>query len=254
MMSKFVQALRRLITSRNEKNERLLEEARSLSLGVETRARRLYDSTMAEPPNEPDDRDLSSILRSACEFLDSIEERESVYETENQTERTLEQAYKLALEVRVRASELVGSPAHQTTLEEDNLISMLESTRYILDRLVKRHEAPKPFPDENTVTSFAKEVIRVRDSVLQAKLSDLSFGPDWLEGLYVKLGQVLEENGIVEINDTGRFDYDRQRILEVRPTDNPEQDEHVHSTVRPGYLVDKKILRPQEVIVYSYER
>ena len=251
--SEFVQALRRLITGRNENQKRLLQEARSLSLGVEERVRRLHDSALAEPSNEPDDRDLASILRSACELLDDIEEHNGGCETEDQPDQILRRAYELALELRVSASKLAGLSADQTVTEKNDLISSLESARRLLGRSVNEQpQVPIPSSDDDA-SALAKEVIRIRDLVLQAKLSGRGVGPDWLDGLYAKLGKVLTDNGIVEIDDYGRFDHDRQRVLEVRTTRDPEQDEVVHSTVRPGYLMGGTVLRPQEVIIYVHD-
>jgi molecular chaperone GrpE (heat shock protein) len=39
--------------------------------------------------------------------------------------------------------------------------------------------------------------------------------------------------------------------METKPTDDANLDGLVSSTLRPGYLFDGKLIRPQEVIVYK---
>ena len=46
-------------------------------------------------------------------------------------------------------------------------------------------------------------------------------------------------------------DYERQMVVETHPTDDPPQNDHVYSTVRPRYLFHDQLVRPQEVIIYT---
>ncbi len=54
--------------------------------------------------------------------------------------------------------------------------------------------------------------------------------------------------------DEGLFDDARQEIIETRATDDPSLDEHVCQTIRPGYALGERVLRAQQVVVYTLER
>jgi len=72
-----------------------------------------------------------------------------------------------------------------------------------------------------------------------------------MEELYRKLGQVLEKGEVVPLEDVGPYDYMKQKIMSTCPVDNPDKNNFVQSTVRPGYMYRDRLIRPQEVIVYS---
>jgi molecular chaperone GrpE (heat shock protein) len=67
------------------------------------------------------------------------------------------------------------------------------------------------------------------------------------------LGKVLEKEGVTPFEDVGSFDCERQQVVDTRPTDDPEQDNLVCATVRPGYRFREQLVRPQEVVVYTFD-
>jgi molecular chaperone GrpE (heat shock protein) len=65
--------------------------------------------------------------------------------------------------------------------------------------------------------------------------------------------QLLDEQGVTPLESDDAFDNQYQEVVHVEPTADPEQDERIKSTVRPGYVYAGKLIRPQQVIVYQYE-
>jgi molecular chaperone GrpE (heat shock protein) len=254
-MLRFLQAPYHRILRGAGKEEQLFREVKGLSLRAEADIRRLLGLAPTNPSIDLD-REVVEILQSVCMLVENVEEHEVVSPAPDHS-HALQEAHELAVQARVRALELCGTPHEQESTQED-IIATLTSTCQLLDRLVEEQYKPIPQPkvevsDGLTPSSCARGLITVRDSVLQAKVSNQSLDPSMLEGLYLKLGEILKDERITEIDESGRFDYDRQKILQVRTTDDPEQDEHVYSTVRPGYMIEGELLRPQEVIVYSYQ-
>jgi molecular chaperone GrpE (heat shock protein) len=253
-MLRLLQALYRRILRDAGTQEQSLAEVKELSLRAEADVRRLRGLAPTDPSKDPD-RDVVEILQSVCVLVENIEEQEDVSQPSDDS-HAMRKAHELAVQARARALKLSDAPHEQEPNQED-IVSALTSTCRLLDGLIEEQnkrmaEQTVDVSDGSALSSCARGLIAVRDSVLQAKVSDQSLDPSMLEGLYLKLGEVLEDEGITEIDEKGRFDYNRQKILQVRTTDNPEQDEHVFSTVRPGYMVEGELLRPQEVIVYSY--
>jgi molecular chaperone GrpE (heat shock protein) len=103
------------------------------------------------------------------------------------------------------------------------------------------------------ISSAAKELIKLRDWVLLAKSGEIASPASVLEGLYRKLGQLLQKEGVTALEAAGPFDEERQQIIETQPTEDPSQDNVVCDTVRPGYLFNGQLVRPQEVILYTYD-
>jgi AcrR family transcriptional regulator len=99
----------------------------------------------------------------------------------------------------------------------------------------------------------AQELIRLRDWVLLAKSgeSDNQASPKVLDAIYKQLGKILEKEGITPLEETGSFNYERQQVISTEATDDPEKDDLICDTIRPGYLFKEILFRPQEVIVYK---
>ena len=197
----------------------------------------------------------------------------------------LKEAMPLALEVEEQVRHLSGLPAH--TAETSDVTTVLRSTRLLLERLVQQQtrsaeleerspqeeqivakvlsEPPKHVPETppeplaqdivikaSEPSQTALELIKLRDYVLMANPDELAVAHRILESLYRKLGQMLEKEGLTPLEMTGAFNYEQQQVVETQGTNDPSLDEIVSSTVRPGYLFNQKLVRPQEVIVYTY--
>ena len=192
--------------------------------------------------------------------------------------REKRQAQQLALEAETYVRQLNGLT---TTTEEGEIISVLNSTCLLLRRLVERGEFSQPSsnvsdeviptPTEETpqpstastsvppieseaeLSNAIKELIKLRDWVLLAKKTKTEGSPEVLSAIYQKLGQILEQEGVRAIEETGSFNYERQQIIATQVTNDPEQDDCIYDTIRPGYLFQGKLIRPQEAIVYTFQ-
>jgi molecular chaperone GrpE (heat shock protein) len=63
--------------------------------------------------------------------------------------------------------------------------------------------------------------------------------------------KVLEKEGVTSLEENDKFDYERQQIVSTKVTDDPQKNDIVAETVRPGYIFNGSIIRPQEVIIYT---
>jgi molecular chaperone GrpE (heat shock protein) len=105
-------------------------------------------------------------------------------------------------------------------------------------------------------STTAQELIKLRDWILLANSSNREENASnkILDTIYERLGNILEREGIVSLCETGRFDYEIHKIVSTRCTEDPEQDDSICDIVRPGYIFKGLLIRPQEVIVYGYEK
>lgn len=165
------------------------------------------------PPVDLNDRDTIAILKSICLLL----ERFQTYpELLNLTEDTLVQPIKT-----------IESPPVPKTVREIS---------------------------EEKPSATAQELIKLRDWVLLAKHGDgeEKASEGVLDGIYERLGGILEKEGIIAFQAVGKFNYERQKIVSTQVTDDSSQEDLIYDTVRPGYLFNEILIRPQEVIVYTY--
>ena len=197
---------------------------------------------------------------------------------------------ELAQRAQTTARELNKLPASATASQE-NLVEMLQSTNALLARLAEQQtnapvvtppsekissqekgssnpeqsESPvvpsKPVQPEppvvphvekgQSLSATAKELIKLSDWVLLAKQGGTTVQPEALEEIYRRLTAVLSKEGVTPLDVSGPCDYERQMVVGTQPTDDPAQNDHVYTTVRPGYLFHDQLIRPQEVIIYA---
>jgi len=194
-------------------------EAQDLALQVEAKVRRLSRLTQQPPDTTPSD--LISVLKSTCSLLD----------------RLVEHAEDSGVDTQAgRASAAVARSVEATSSRPPSIPQA-------------RHRLPKPEPE---LGEIEKEVIKLRDWVsLATSPGGGGASRELMEELYRKLGQVLEKGEVVPLEDVGPYDYMKQKIMSTCPVDNPDKNNFVQSTVRPGYMYRGRLIRPQEVIVYS---
>lgn len=117
---------------------------------------------------------------------------------------------------------------------------------------------PQPVPaaageTEPTITQTARLLMKLRDKVLLSISGDTPPSADLLDAVYRELGRALECESVTPVEDDGTFDYNRHSVVETRPTGDPEQNNRICGTVRPGYLFNGRLVRAQEVVVYSFD-
>jgi hypothetical protein len=194
------------------------------------------------------------------------------------------QAEQLALQAEMIVRELSGLPSVNS--DDRDIISVLNSIGLLLKRFQERpellnpkeipitqpHEVikteeVKPPPESPPVSQIvretpdekpsatAEELIRLRDWVLLANSGEgkdeEKASPKVLDAIYKQLGKILQKEGITALEETGSFNYERHQVVSTQPTDDPQKEDLICDTVRPGYFSHDSLIRPQEVIVYQ---
>jgi hypothetical protein len=188
------------------------------------------------------------------------------------------EAEELALRAEIAVRELSGLPP--VDLDERDAIAILKSICLLLERfqtypkLLNRQEVDlDPVEIHHSIDSqpvcdtskeifdlkpstTAQELIKLRDWVLLANSSEIreNVSNKVLDAIYERLGSILENEGVASLHEIGKFDYEIHKIVSTRSTEDPEEDDLICDVVRPGYLFNGLLIRPQEVIVYSYEK
>lgn len=106
---------------------------------------------------------------------------------------------------------------------------------------------------------FINSFISLRDSILlkeglcSGKEDEVSVQLHKLLSLLLKETYSLAEKNDMEVIDLkGLYNSDLQVVTDIIPTDKKELQDTVAETFRPGYRYKDKLIRPQEVILYSY--
>ena len=113
---------------------------------------------------------------------------------------------------------------------------------------------------ETQYLSFVKEIILIRDN-LTMKEEMLKSEDNYRESKAYKLIQlsyretenILNRMGVLVINQAGLFNNLLQMVSDTTPTDNEELHDTVAQTFREGYRTNDKLIRLQEVILFSYK-
>lgn len=115
-------------------------------------------------------------------------------------------------------------------------------------------------PDEVKETACSEDdkrlkliqsLIKFRDQLLIFKENaETEEAAKLLSSLYRETGRFMGQNGIEVLNKGGDFTTEYQTAVETVVTDKKELVNTIQSTYRDGYIVDGRMLRPQEVVVY----
>jgi len=214
MLNNWKESLENLIPLLKEKRQ-----AEELALQAEIAVRELSGL----PTVGSDDRDVITVLKSTCLLLDRFQERPELL---SQKETPISQPIEV--------------------IKVDGFQPITES-----------HPVPKiarESPDEKP-SATAQELIRLRDWVLLANSGkgEEKASPKVLDAIYKQLGKILEKEGIKSLEETGSFNYERQKVVSTKATNDHDKDDLICDIVRPGYLFHESLIRPQEVIVYTYD-
>lgn len=100
-----------------------------------------------------------------------------------------------------------------------------------------------------------RSLIKFRDQLLIFKdNAEDEAAVKLLSNLYRETGRFMSESGVEILNGGGDFSPDYHIVTETVETDSQELVNTIESTFRDGYIVDGKMLRPQEVVVYVVRR
>lgn len=188
---------------------------------------------------------------------------------------------QLVRQVAMQVGDLSGSPTAGSGISRQDLIRVLQSTSLLLEGLKKQQKTtttnstqaaisevisvkqpiqvpseqpaiPVASPEKNhqELSATAKDLMKLSDWVLLAKVGKTSVQPEVLEEVYGQITVALAKEGVTLLNLDGLFDYERQMVVGTQPTDDPALNDHICNTIRPGFLFNEQLIRPQEVIVY----
>ncbi len=100
-----------------------------------------------------------------------------------------------------------------------------------------------------------RSLIKFRDQLLIFKdNAENEAAVKLLLNLYRETGRFMSGSGVEILNQGGDFSPDYHIVTETVETDRKELVNTIESIFRDGYIVDGKMLRPQEVVVYVVRR
>jgi GrpE len=148
---------------------------------------------------------------------------------------------------------------HEVCEDIEDIVAVRSTVKPLseIEQLVPNEPTIPTFPTppeillEPSLSKTAKELIDLRDWVLLAKTGNNTPSPEVLDILYQRLGKILEREDVTVLEEHDRFNYERQQIVSTKVTDDPEKNDTIAETIRPGYLFKNTIVRPQEVIIYT---
>ena len=197
-------------------------EAEDLALKAEATVRQLSGLSPVSCNGDVVQRDLISVLKTTCLLLERFQERPELLLT-NQTNEQKES--------EVVKDEIIPETPKMPVESPPSLV-------------VEREPEP---------SVAAQEIIKLRDWILLSQSEGDSSSAKVLAAIDQQLEQILVKEGVKSLEETGLFNYERHKVVSSQETDDPDKDDWVCETVKPGYLFEGKLVRPQEVIVYTFE-
>jgi molecular chaperone GrpE (heat shock protein) len=114
-----------------------------------------------------------------------------------------------------------------------------------------RTAGEKAAMSEKRYEELVASIMTFRDQMMYFK--DNSQNEDMktlLQNLYKESGRIVAKSGVELLNGDGAFSTDTQIVKGTVTTEVKELAETIQSTVRDGYRMNGKLMRPQEVILY----
>lgn len=99
---------------------------------------------------------------------------------------------------------------------------------------------------------LALDIIKLRDQLLVAKYSSDEKTLKFINSLYKETGRILNTYGIESLEEVGAFNSQYHTIVDTKETDNLELKDKIAESYRPGYRMNGKVIRSQEVVLYAY--
>jgi len=175
-----------------------------------------------------------------------------------------EEMRQAALRIEQTARRLSGRSSVPGDGDQQDVVSILESTNELLKALPKQEPQREPVvmqrPVEKTQkqepSPIAKKIVALRDTMLLAKPKEgaLLISAEVLDVFYQELGEILAQENVISLEEVGgRFNQERQRIIATKVTRDPAQHNIVTKSESPGYLFHERLLRPQEVVIYKFQ-
>jgi molecular chaperone GrpE (heat shock protein) len=137
---------------------------------------------------------------------------------------------------------------HSLGRMEDDKVKLIDSTE---DEMQGSQEEYDNL--QNTENELALDIIKLRDQIFIAKYSCSEKQQKILLSLYEELGRILKINGIEPLEEEKIFNSQYHIVIDTKVTDKIQLNNTIAETYRPGYKINGKILRAQEVVLYRYE-
>lgn len=134
-------------------------------------------------------------------------------------------------------------------LREENARLRAEAAELRAEQLVWHAEAEHPHPVVPELLLLADWLSDlIADDGRPADPEQAAIALRWLDGRLIRLFAVCE---VADLHDEGTVDLVRHEIVGSRPADDGRPVGSIAETVRRGYLWRGRVLRPQQVIVYT---
>lgn len=130
-----------------------------------------------------------------------------------------------------------------------------------IDRLHEQLQEARQGLDQRILRPIFMELISLYDDLFKYREALQAQGPQDLvavvarnlESFQIKIEEMLRRAGVEIFTVTEQtFRGDRQRSLVTHETTNPALDKQVAIRLRPGFMYDGKVLRPEWVETYSF--
>jgi len=119
---------------------------------------------------------------------------------------------------------------------------------------------PDSGPPDQQVTDFIRDVIAMRDNLLTRKVWLEEQAPEeetarkLIQSQLMETARCLTSHGVEILEEGGAFDSWYQTVADTRPTGDASLEGRIADTFRPGYRFQGKVLRPQEVILFTLDK
>jgi len=165
-----------------------------------------------------------------------------------------ELAYRL--NTKAYQLEILLNPSENNQFKPINkTIAALRSIESILDRvhsyLVEPSQKSQP---KKELSGTVKKIIKLRDEIFLARSEENKNFQRFYTIIERQLDTILEIEGVTMIEKTGLFNYKIHKVVDIEITEDNAKNEQIYTTIRPGYLFNDKLIRPQEVIVYTLRK
>lgn len=147
--------------------------------------------------------------------------------------------------------------------DENNVISQVESKSVFENIDIKEvvnNPKEDPHISDDASLNMIMDIIGMRDNlILRQGMIELQ-NPELaqqtskiIDAILLETSNTLKKNNVTILNSNGLFETVSQKIMGTEKTDDKTLENVIAKTVKMGYKYKEKLIRPQEVVVYSLE-
>ena len=142
--------------------------------------------------------------------------------------------------------------------ENEQTDNSIEQSAPAAEQTVKTEQAAS---DDKALMNMIMSVIGMRDNlILRQGMIELqnpelaSYSTKIIDTVINETTHMLKQNDVEVLDNDGMFDTALQVIAGIKKTEDQTLENVVATTSKIGYKYKDKLIRPQEVIVYQYEK